>query len=29
LIRAWHKYNLVHHKDEVEHLLAIARRDKH
>ena len=29
LIRAWHRYNLVHHKGEVEHLLAIARRDKH
>jgi MFS family permease len=28
-IRAWHKNNLVRHKDEVEHLLAIARRDKH
>jgi hypothetical protein len=29
LIRRWHKSNLVHHKGEVEHLLAIARRDKH
>jgi len=29
MIRRWHQYNLVHHKGEVEHLLAIARRDKH
>ena len=29
LIRRWHQSNLVRHKGEVEHLLAIARRDKH
>jgi hypothetical protein len=29
LIRAWHLSNCRHHRGEVEHLLAIARRDKH
>ena len=29
LIGRWHKTNLVRHRGEVEHLLAIARRDKH
>ena len=29
LIHCWHLSNLVKHKDEVEHLLAIARSDKH
>jgi MFS transporter, LPLT family, lysophospholipid transporter len=29
LIRRWHQSNLVKHKDELEHLLAIARTDKH
>ncbi len=29
LIHRWHHSNLVKHKDEVEHLLAIARSDKH
>ncbi len=29
LIQRWHQSNLVHHRGEVEHLLAIARRDKH
>jgi LPLT family lysophospholipid transporter-like MFS transporter len=29
LIRGWHRRNLVRHRGEVEHLLAIARRDKH
>jgi MFS family permease len=29
LIRRWHQRNHVRHRDEVEHLLAIARRDKH
>jgi MFS family permease len=29
LIRRWHQTNVVRHRDEVEHLLAIARRDKH
>ncbi len=29
LIRRWHASNLVHHKDEVERLLAIARSDRH
>ena len=28
LIKRWHASNLVHHKDEVEHLLAVARHDK-
>jgi hypothetical protein len=27
LIRRWHQRNLVNHKDEVEHLLDIARTD--
>ena len=29
LIRRWHQRNSVLHHDEVEHLLAIARSDKH
>jgi MFS family permease len=29
LIRIWHARNLVHHRDEVEHLLEIARNDNH
>jgi MFS family permease len=29
LIRRWHRRNLVRHRDEVEHLLAIARTDGH
>jgi hypothetical protein len=29
LIRSWHRRNLVRYRGEVEHLLAIARRDKH
>jgi hypothetical protein len=29
LIRRWHASNTVVHKDEVDHLLAIARTDKH
>ena len=29
LIRRWHRSNTCVHRDEVEHLLAIARRDKH
>lgn len=29
LIRRWHQSNLVNHKDELDHLLAIARTDKH
>jgi hypothetical protein len=29
LIRAWHRSNCLRHRGEVEHLLAIARRDKH
>jgi LPLT family lysophospholipid transporter-like MFS transporter len=29
LIRRWHAKNLVVHKEEVDHLLAIARTDKH
>jgi MFS transporter, LPLT family, lysophospholipid transporter len=29
LIRRWHARNLVQHRDEVEHLLAIARTDGH
>ena len=29
LIRGWHRSNLVKHKDELDHLLAIARTDKH
>jgi len=27
LIKRWHAHNLVHHKEEVEHLLQIARQD--
>jgi hypothetical protein len=29
LIRRWHQRNLVQHSDEVQHLLALARLDKH
>jgi len=29
LIRRWHRSNLVHHREEVQHLLALARLDKH
>ena len=29
LIRRWHATNCVRHRDEIEHLLAIARSDKH
>ncbi len=29
LIRRWHRHNTVHHRDEVERLLAIARTDGH
>jgi len=29
LIGRWHKRNLLQHRDEVEHLLALARSDKH
>ncbi|HOL36754.1 MAG TPA: lysophospholipid transporter LplT [Rubrivivax sp.] len=29
LIRRWHRHNLRHHDDEVQRLLAIARRDGH
>ncbi len=29
LIRRWHRSNCVNHRDEVEHLLALARTDKH
>jgi hypothetical protein len=29
MIRQWHRRNCVVHRGEVEHLLAIARRDKH
>jgi MFS family permease len=29
LIRRWHRSNTVHHRDEVERLLAIARSDPH
>ena len=29
LIRRWHAHNCIHDKDEVDHLLAIARSDKH
>jgi hypothetical protein len=29
LIRRWHASNCVKYRDEVEHLLAIARTDKH
>ncbi len=29
LIRRWHQRNCVQHKDEVDHLLAIARSDRH
>jgi hypothetical protein len=29
LIQRWHAYNCVHHSEEVEHLLHIARQDTH
>ena len=29
MIRQWHRRKCVVHRGEVEHLLAIARRDKH
>ena len=29
LIKRWHDRNLAHHRDEVEHLLEIARNDNH
>jgi MFS family permease len=29
LVRRWHKHNVRHHRDEVEHLLAVARSDGH
>ena len=29
LVRRWHRHNLVHHKAEVDHLLAVARSDGH
>jgi len=29
LIQRWHRYNCLHHRDEVEHLLDIARKDNH
>jgi LPLT family lysophospholipid transporter-like MFS transporter len=29
LIKIWHARNLAHHRDEVEHLLEIARNDNH
>ena len=29
LIQRWHAYNCVHHREEVEHLLHIARQDTH
>jgi len=29
LIRRWHASNCVHHRDEVERLLALARSDRH
>ena len=29
LIGRWHKSNLVHHKAELDRLLAIAKSDKH
>ena len=29
LIRRWHATNCVRDRDEIEHLLAIARTDKH
>jgi MFS family permease len=28
VIKRWHAHNLVHHREEVEHLLRIARQDK-
>ena len=29
LILRWHRSNYAHHRGELEHLLGIARRDKH
>ncbi|MBY0468266.1 MAG: lysophospholipid transporter LplT, partial [Burkholderiaceae bacterium] len=29
LIRRWHQHNCVHHRVEVDHLLALARSDQH
>jgi hypothetical protein len=29
IIGRWHRHNTVHHRDEVERLLAIARADPH
>ena len=29
IIQRWHAHNCIHHKDEVEHLLDIARHDNH
>jgi hypothetical protein len=29
LIRRWHGRNCIVHRDQVEHLLALARHDKH
>ena len=29
LILRWHRYNCRHHREELEHLLAIARKDNH
>ncbi len=29
LIQRWHAYNCVHHREEVEHLIHIARQDTH
>ena len=29
LIRRWHRNNCIVHRDEVEHLLALARSDRH
>jgi hypothetical protein len=29
VIGRWHRHNTVHHRDEVERLLAVARADPH
>jgi hypothetical protein len=29
IIRRWHRHNTVQHADEIEHLLEIARTDRH
>jgi MFS family permease len=29
IVRRWHRHNVAHHRDEVEHLLAVARSDGH